>query len=791
MTLKAKTIPKQRWWDFWLVLFTLAAITLVAARLWITDWTDDLYILVYITFLAALTGLALGYSRFSPLISALFSTFYGTFTIGWLFGTTVGFEISWRERIISYLGYRLRTAIQQYSAGEAVLDPILFLTIAAVLLWILASISAFTIIRSGRAWPVILPLGLVLLVVSQYDQDLIRNTRFLMSFLFLVLLIIGRINFLHNRREWQREGIPTTTETHLDLSRTLLLVAAVILVLAWVIPLTPMQTARYSQLWDRITEPWDRFKQNISELFVANIPTVTNASGFYGESMGLGTGSPSSEETVLTIHADTEEVPGYRNYWRARSYDHYNDSGWSSSTDLPDAMQFPDSFSIAYPDWPANDSVTYTVTSEVVRLVNLYTTGVPTWVSRPAQTITLPISNNQQDLVALIADPNLTTGEDYQFEAQVDVPTVYQLQNSSMDYPAWLDRYLQLPTNFSADVAALAQEIAGELDNPYDITYAITRYLRANIQYTRTIAPVPNGEDPIEWFLFESKTGFCNYYATSEILMLRSLGIPARIGVGFAQGEYNDAMHTYTVRKADSHAWPEIYFVGYGWVVFEPTASQPAWILPAGGAPAIGANVPNEGEEPQLDLPTEENNGAVTPPDSALGQGENMPSEPYQRVRGSRVIWTIFGVFLTLLAAAAVVLINPTAFKVNIDPLPVLIERALISRGKSVPEWLRRWSVLARMSVAERAFRQIGLAIRIMGRKPDPTQTPAETAQALTDLLPQAAAVIQIILHEYQVDKFSTHIVSEDSARSAARKLRRVAVKTRLRRFFSFGKIKN
>lgn len=791
MTLKAKNIPIKRWWDFWLALFVLAAITLVAARLWITDWTVNLYILVYITFLASLTGLILGVSQFSPLISALFSTFYGVFTIGWLFGTTVEIEMTWRQRILGYLGYRLRIAIQQYSTGKTVLDPILFLTILAVLLWILASVSAFTIIRRGRVWPVILPLGLVLLVISQYDQDLMRNTGFLMVFLFLVLLIIGRITFLRNRREWQREGIHTTTETHLDLSRTLLLIAVVILVLAWVIPLTPTQTARYSQLWNRITEPWNRFKQNISDLFVADLPTVTNASGFYGESMGLGTGSPSSEETVLTIHADTEEVPGFRNYWRARSYDHYTDTGWSSSTDLPDEIQFPNSFAIAYPDWPVNDSVAYTVSSDVSRLVNLYTTGVPTWVSRPAQTITQPISNNEQDLVALIADPNLTTGEDYQFEAQINVPTVYQLQNSSMDYPAWLDRYLQLPAGFSPDVAALAQEITGGLDNPYDITYAITRYLRANIEYARTIPPIPNGEDPIEWFLFESKMGFCNYYATSEVLMLRSLGIPARIGVGFAQGEYDNATRTYTVRKRDSHAWPEVYFVGYGWVVFEPTASQPAWILPAGGAPAIGANVPNEGEEPQLDLSTEENNTSEIPPAASLDQSQNTAGESFRRIRGSRVIWTIFAAFLTLLAAAAVVLIRPRTFKINIDPLPVLLERALVNQGKRVPEWLRRWSVRARMSIAVRAYHQIGGAIKILGQKPNPSQTPAERAQALTALLPQSAGPIQDILHEYEVDQFSNHIVSEDRARSAARKLLNVAIRTRISHFFSFGKPKD
>lgn len=788
MTLKAKNVSIKRWWDLWLALFVLTAITLVAARLWITGWTSDLYIMVYIAFLAGSAGLALGVSRFSPLISVILSSLYGVFTIGWLFGTTVEIEMTWRDRILNYLGWRFRNAIQLYQTGEAVLDPILFLTIAAVLLWILASASAFLIIRRGSIWSAILPLGLVLLIISQYDQDLIRNTRYLMTFIYLTLLILGRVTFLRNLRQWEQESITTTTETQLDLSRTLLIIATFILVLAWIIPLTPQQSTRYSQLWDRFTEPWDRFKQNLSDLFVADLPTATNASGFYGESMDLGSGSPSSEDTVLRVHADSVEVPGSRNYWRARSYDLYTDSGWSTSADLPDEMLFPDNFAISYPDWPVNDTVSYTVTSEVSRLINLYATGVPTWVNRPVQTITQPISSTEQDLVALIADPNLTIGETYQFESRVNVPTVYQLQNSGTDYPDWLDRYLQLPSGFSPDVASLAKEITGELENPYDITYAITRYLRANIEYSRTIPPIPDGADPIEWFLFESGMGFCNYYATSEVLMLRSLGIPARIGVGFAQGEYDDATRTYTVRKRDSHAWPEVYFVGYGWVVFEPTVAQPAWILPAGGAPAIGANVPDEGEGPQMDQPDGEETPPITPSETLTDPGGNVPTGEVKRIRGSQVIWAIFIIFLTLLATAAVVLTRPNAFKINIDPLPVLLERALIDRKKSVPEWLRRWSVRARMSVAERAYQQISRSIRILGEKPIPSQTPAERAHTLIGLLPEASVVVQDILNEYQVDKFSNHIVSEDRTRSAARKLRMMAIKARSRRILSFGR---
>jgi transglutaminase-like putative cysteine protease len=92
-------------------------------------------------------------------------------------------------------------------------------------------------------------------------------------------------------------------------------------------------------------------------------------------------------------------------------------------------------------------------------------------------------------------------------------------------------------------------------------------------------------ENTLEWVLFEYKKAYCVYYATSEILMLRSLGIPARMAVGFSQGagfsekediiEDDRVARRFLVREKNAHAWPEVYFPGIGWVEFEPTESAP------------------------------------------------------------------------------------------------------------------------------------------------------------------------------------------------------------------------
>lgn len=785
MMLKAKDKTVERWWDIWIAIFAMLAITMVAGRLWVTEWTRDLYILVYLALLAGLTGLALGYSRFSPLVAALISTFYGIFSILWLFGTTVDPDMAWRERIFNYLAWRLRIAFEQFSANQAVTDPILFLVIMAILLWIMASTATFILIRHGSVWPVLIPLGFTLLVIGHYDQDLMRNSRYLMSFVFFTLLIVGRMNVLQNSKKWLKEGIHITPESHADLTRALIILTLILVILAWIIPITPQQMTRYAQWWSRVTDPWDRFRERFADILVLETATETTVISFFGETLGLGSGTPISEEIVFTVEVETAPPAAYRNYWHTRNYDLYEDGIWSSTPGLRRTQQYPEDFEIVYPQWEAGQPAAYTFTSQVNRMNNLYVTGLPTWIDRPVETTTQAISPTEEDLVALMAVPELYFSETYQVETLVSVPTASDLRRTATDYPAWLDRYLQLPDDFSPEIAALAAEVAGEGDHPYDIAADITRYLRINIEYARTIPPVPAGADPMEWFLFEEQTGFCNYYATAQVLMLRSLGIPARFVVGYAEGEFDSQTLTYTVRKLDSHAWPEVFFMDYGWVPFEPTVSQPALILPAGvDRTDQDFDSPESDDAPIMDdLFDDPLAGLDEMPDADQGEFEALPP----RVEGGTIAWILLAMILVTLVAVFFILQRPELFKINIDPLPVLLERALDKRGKPVPNWLRRWSYFARMSAAERAYRQMCRSIEIMGQPLNPAQTPSERAQALTKLIPQAYQPALEIVSEYCLDKFSDHFFNEALARSAGRQVLGLALKSRLRRIFTFG----
>jgi hypothetical protein len=215
-----------------------------------------------------------------------------------------------------------------------------------------------------------------------------------------------------------------------------------------------------------------------------------------------------------------------------------------------------------------------------------------------------------------------------------------------------------------------------------------------------------------------------------------------------------------------------VYFVDHGWVIFEPTVSQPALILPTGLGGRDEQDESQSGNLPGMDdlLPTPESSEDETSPAGEEGQ-------PIFQLRGSRIIWGIFILFLILLSLTALILIRPNIFRINIDPLPVLLERRLRKRGEPVPSWILRWSRIAQMSAAEKAYRQLSLAIQMLGQPLNQAQTPAERAQSLLALLPDAAEPVQDVVNEYTLDQFSNHIINEERAKTAARQIRKMTLR--------------
>jgi protein-glutamine gamma-glutamyltransferase len=138
--------------------------------------------------------------------------------------------------------------------------------------------------------------------------------------------------------------------------------------------------------------------------------------------------------------------------------------------------------------------------------------------------------------------------------------------------PEMRETYLQLPNPLDPRIPQLARKITVSASNPFDKAVTMETYLRTHFGYTLRLAGKP-GADPLSYFLFEAKSGHCEYFASAMAVMLRTLGIPSREVNGFLPGEYNDVGGDYIVRASDAHSWVEAYFPGSGWLPFDPTPS--------------------------------------------------------------------------------------------------------------------------------------------------------------------------------------------------------------------------
>ena len=137
-----------------------------------------------------------------------------------------------------------------------------------------------------------------------------------------------------------------------------------------------------------------------------------------------------------------------------------------------------------------------------------------------------------------------------------------------------LTRYLQLPPEDSR-VLDLAKRVTRTSKDRYSKAMALERYLRSNYRYSLLLRGTPNSKDPLAMFLFDVRAGHCEYFASSMTIMLRQLGIPARLVNGFRTGEYNSIGNNWTVRQHHAHSWVEAYFPPYGWIEFDPTPTDP------------------------------------------------------------------------------------------------------------------------------------------------------------------------------------------------------------------------
>ncbi len=765
----APTSP--RWWDSGAAFLLLLALLTASGRLVATNWTDHLLQTQTLVFLGALAGLALGQSRFRPAVALLFALAYGLFFVPWQLGYTVTDDLTWADRL-TVLSDRLQGALAQLAARQDVESPLLFVALMDGLFWGLGVWGGYTLTRYGDPWRAVLPAGIVALVIQAYDPYPRSRAGIVALYLFFALLLWARTTYLHRRAEWQATRTPLAPFLGLEMTRAAFYVALGLVVVAWIFPAPAdiLPTAR--RAWDRLSRPLTALQERLEPLFASLQGSAPVVGEYYGSQLSLGRGGERSEMVVLTVQAPSDYPLGVRFYWRARVYDLYADGVWQATfpADRPVALEEAGREG-RLPEWEGRWTAVFTYTTRFP-ISTLYLAPQPVWVDVPVQADRAESPEGLLDLAALKATPPLPAGATYHARSALSAATVAQLRAAGTDYPCWVtDRYLQLPDTLTPRTRELALQIATGKDNPYDIAVAVTEYLRAPIRYSQTVPPPPRGREPLDWFLFDLRRGFCNYYASAEVVLLRSLGIPARLAVGFAPGKWEGGR--YLVRDKDAHAWPEVYFPGFGWVEFEPTASQPPLLRPSGEE--VQGEEEREGRAGLRGLRDWEREEDIEVPTGVPeGAGPAMaPAAAWIRL----LLWGLVAGGVALLAyglGRARRRLPPRM------PLPVLLERGMEWMGVKPPPALRRWAACATLPPVVQAYLEINRALARLGSPPSPAETPAERGARLLARVPQAEPWVEFLLSRYQAAIYGRGPADDPTARRAGRAIRLLSWRARL-----------
>jgi transglutaminase-like putative cysteine protease len=275
-------------------------------------------------------------------------------------------------------------------------------------------------------------------------------------------------------------------------------------------------------------------------------------------------------------------------YWRLTALDAFDGSVWSSSGRFGEASG----------DLPGDDDApASTLITQDIKVSGLKAIWLPA-AFRPVDVKTdgTDVRYDTQSST-LIVDTNSDSSDGISYRVTSSVPS-FDLEtlnrNDGADAPVSIrNRYLPLPSDFPENVHRRASEIMAGGDNPYERARLLQDWFRRNFRYDLSGTRSGHSDQAIEDFL-ASRRGYCEQFAGTFAAMARSVGLPARVAVGFTPGEQDqqDADgNRYIVRGRNAHAWPEVYINQAGWVPFEPT--------PGRGAPGAQAwtGVPPQQDE--------------------------------------------------------------------------------------------------------------------------------------------------------------------------------------------------
>jgi transglutaminase-like putative cysteine protease len=758
----------------WRVLFSRGDVTalllasgvliLPALALRAAAWTVGLEQLLPVAVLSVLLGFLLARSHYEELLALVMSGIYGAVFIGLITalnmaGGTLGERFAdLAARVVAWLEVLFGEGVSQ--------DNLIFVLFLSVLFWFLGHNTAWHVFRLDRVWRAIIPPGLVILVNAFYYTGPAPLGAYMAVFVVLALLLIVRSNIEAYEWRWYLNRINFPPQMRRQFLAWGAVLAFLLVGVAWVLP-----NGADSENLQRIQEflnrdPLGELNKLFNRLFAAlESEGLATADYYGGNSLQLGGAIQLGNQTVMLVQTPRLDRQGVRYYWRSRTFGFYAPGLWTPTAAVRLTAQEP---GFVIEDAPVVAGARQVVRQQVTMVLGasrlVYAAPQPAVLDLPVSIdLTYVNNDNRQADVSVIRPLRpLHNGDVYTVSSAVSVADASALRGAGLDYPQWvLATYLQLGSSVTQRTRDLAVQIVRNAgaSTPYDQAKAIETWLRSNIAYQETIPGAPPGIDPVDWVVFEDRRGYCNYYASAMIVMLRSLGVPARLAAGFSQGEWDEASQAFLVRERDAHTWVEVYFPGYGWVEYEPTAAQAPLNRPDAilAAQDLGTFTP-----PPTNTPLPTATPTLTPtllqtstPDPLQGPAPVIPptvtltptitptpfipptvSPPAtQEQQPLNIVTMILSAVLTVLM--------------------VLFVLVVLLMGVLFLIWWIEWRGMGGLTPTQRAYALLGRYAGYVGITLPPNYTPHERRRVLADRIPRGDQPFRVITDMYVEETYA------------------------------------
>lgn len=648
---------RESWrsWESWLTLTLVILVQLpVVGSLQSSNWVDEMPSLMAPASAGLLTAWVLGHTRLRGLFAALLAVVVGVVSTTSLVMQTMVLADPLASGFVDRQA-ELRLRLLEW--GRALIhegistDPLPFVFLLVSSVFLVAFISTWAVVRWRSPWIALVPGGFVLLTNISYLPG--QPAFSFIVFVLAAILLVVRLTYLRALVRWRREGVRPSEGMSVEVLLIGGLVALALISAAWLIP-TANNWGPVADTWGRAFAPVNDRIDRLGQLFVgigSKKPVPVHA---------LGAALPLQGEVFLNDDPLFEVTAPEEVNLRGATYDEYTGQGWrlSSAAAVELLGTTIEAAELGTPRTRAElrrpVKVEVTVLSDAAPVGALLAAGDPITTDTEAR---LLLDSAGRSL-ALAPSAAVRPGSTYASVGTVSAAAIPTLLEAGTDYPASiLDRYTAVPASLPPEVAALTASVIVGAQTPYEAARLVETYLRQNYTFAYDITPAPPGQDAVDYFLFDSRTGYFDQFSSAMAIMLRTQGIPTRVSAGFAldESDLNAETKAYVVTEQNAWSWPEVYFPGLGWVEFNPTPNRAVVARPGDDTAAREAAGAGGLADPEfdalfddqlLDLLAEEEfatGGFVT----AIPEENNAVREFVGRVIG----WTLAAATLVLVLA--------------------------------------------------------------------------------------------------------------------------------------------